>query len=132
MWLNIVLLITFTIATYTDLRQQKVSNKLVLLAFIFTLLILISEHKFPEALFKAIPAIFAAIYLFKKGIGGADVKLLILLALAVSPIKIPIILIITYMVGAIRICYEKLVYKKQGPIPLVPGMFMGYLLTFLL
>lgn len=122
MWVDLILFVTLLIASVTDLKSRKVSNMLVLTAFVFVILILISEHKFPEAVFKALPAIFLVMFFYITNIGGGDSKLLILLSLTVPSIKFLIIILVMFFIGTII-----RLFKKIETVPLVPGMLMGFL-----
>ena len=136
----------FLLFSYMDLKERKVQNRIVVAAFIIGLsLSLISGH-FLDHLYLHLAAIcisLLTIPLFYIGtIGGADLKIIVLLQF-VSPgyefghygdflyeatLGVLFPLIVMFVLGILY--SEKKADSK--PTPLIPFLFVGYLLVQLL
>lgn len=128
-WVNSVILVTLAITAYTDLKERKVSNRLVLAAFILVLPNIVLEKVFPVALYRHIPVIFLIIILYwKSTISGGDAKLLILISLAVLTHQFLTVLFITFVVGIVKNMHSRFICKQKiEREPLAPGMLIGFL-----
>lgn len=124
---------TLIAATYTDMRGRKVSNRLVLFSAALVIICTIFTDKWSllGMMICITPAMVIAIVIYLFGVGGGDVKLLIVVAFVVTPYKFLIILAYMFCSGALQSIYNYIRYRKTEPVPLVPGILLGYLITLI-
>ncbi len=124
--------------SYVDLTQHRIPN-LSLLPLLCLILFYLAFSPHPAVSFVVTPLCLSMILgvmlaLFhsaglKKALGAGDIKLMMVLALLVTPPALPLFLILT---GALGIGTAALSPRMQQGFPLAPALFCGYWFSFLL
>lgn len=141
--LRSLLLVFGYIAAWSDFKEKRVSNKLVLSMLIAWLILLVpqlfyhTELALATALSSVLGFLVAGIlfllvyFISRKGLGGGDVKLMATAGLYLGINGVfPAMLwgsILASVTGLILIAAKKI--EKKDTIPLVPFLYIGMLLT---
>lgn len=126
-----ILIICLTVATYTDLKERRIPNKLILICLIVGLLINLYHFGFTNGLkISLIRLLVAFTLILLPGLSPGDVKLFQIVSL-LSPLKMTVLmiyisLVITLIVWIIRKIKDKNL-KEIVHLPFAPIIFGAYL-----
>ena len=120
---NITFLIVLMIATYTDIKNRIISNKLMLSSFILGILLNIYFKSFSYII---ISLILFLILIFSPIKGGGDVKLLTSLYVRY---KLGSFFYILSIVSLILLITYKLMKKSPSKIPLAPYVLITHIIN---
>jgi len=142
---SIMLLSFGYIAAYTDIKTRKIPNKLILTILaswvvIMVVFAIVDFKAFPAILLESVFAgtigalVFIVIRIItKRGVGGGDVKLAIVMALLLTAEKtvlmIMVSLLLAALVSAFLLMLKRVTLKTK--IPFAPFMFAGVLVSIL-
>lgn len=129
---NIVLILFLVLASYTDIKERKIYNKLILVMLIFGILFLLISFDITDIVLTALAMaiagiVFVGTYLFSKSnLGEGDIKLAICVSMYVGLfdfINIMIYsLLYTIVFGVVMYIFKR---NKNIQLPFAPFVLLG-------
>jgi len=114
--INLIIGGLLLVALVTDLKERKIYNKHLMIGLLLGIVVLVSNSNY-EGMISGLKGMFIAFLLLSipflmNGIGGGDVKFLMVMGFFIGPWPIVNVIINTYLVGGI-IALIILLYKNK-------------------